>query len=177
MRGAELLARTGAAPSSLRVELTEGALTIEPQRAIKVLGGLRELGLEIAIDDFGTGYSSLARLADLPVDLLKLDKMFIHTLATSPGGATLVRSMIDLGHSLGLHIVAESVEDTATWARLREMGCDLAQGLPGQPPIASREAVIVVGQLARRSSHSCRLAARGVKRSAISCQLGYGRRR
>jgi EAL domain-containing protein (putative c-di-GMP-specific phosphodiesterase class I) len=124
----ELLARTGAAPSSMRVELTEGALTIEPQRAIKILGELRRLGLQIAIDDFGTGYSSLARLADLPVDLLKLDKMFIHALTTSPGGATLVRSMIDLGHSLGLHIVAEGVEDTATWARLQQMGCDLAQG-------------------------------------------------
>ena len=124
----ELLASTGAKTSSVRVELTEGALTIEPQRAIKILGELRRLGLQIAIDDFGTGYSSLARLADLPVDLLKLDKMFIHALTTSPGGATLVRSMIDLGHSLGLHIVAEGVEDTATWARLQQMGCDLAQG-------------------------------------------------
>jgi EAL domain-containing protein (putative c-di-GMP-specific phosphodiesterase class I)/FixJ family two-component response regulator len=124
----ELLARTGAAPSSVRVELTEGALTIEPERAIKVLGDLRRLGLQIAIDDFGTGYSSLARLADLPVDLLKLDKMFIHALSTSPGGATLVRSMIDLGHSLGLHIVAEGVEDSATWERLQQMSCDLAQG-------------------------------------------------
>jgi len=139
---AELLARTGAAPSSLRVELTEGALTIEPQRAIKVLGGLRELGLEIAIDDFGTGYSSLARLADLPVDLLKLDKMFIHALATSPGGATLVRSMIDLGHSLGLHIVAEGVEDTATWARLQEMGCDLAQGYLVSRPLPAEKLLL-----------------------------------
>jgi EAL domain-containing protein (putative c-di-GMP-specific phosphodiesterase class I) len=123
-----LLTRTGAAPSSVRVELTEGALTIDPQRAINVLRDLRQLGLQIAIDDFGTGYSSLARLANLPVDLLKLDKMFIHALTTSPSGATLVRSMIDLGHGLGLHIVAEGVEDTATWERLQHMGCDLAQG-------------------------------------------------
>jgi EAL domain-containing protein (putative c-di-GMP-specific phosphodiesterase class I)/FixJ family two-component response regulator len=124
----ELLTRTGAAPSSVRVELTEGALTIDPQRAINVLRDLRQLGLQIAIDDFGTGYSSLARLANLPVDLLKLDKMFIHALTTSPSGAMLVRSMIDLGHGLGLHIVAEGVEDTATWERLQHMGCDLAQG-------------------------------------------------
>jgi EAL domain-containing protein (putative c-di-GMP-specific phosphodiesterase class I)/FixJ family two-component response regulator len=124
----DLLARTGAAPSSVRVELTEGALALEPERVISVLGELRRLGLQIAIDDFGTGYSSLARLANLPVDLLKLDKMFIHDLTTSPSGATLVQSMIGLGHGLGLHIVAEGVEDTATWQRLQAMGCDLAQG-------------------------------------------------
>jgi len=100
----------------------------DTRAAIDHLRRLKELGVRLAIDDFGTGYSSLARLANLPVDLLKLDKMFIHDLTTSPSGATLVQSMIGLGHGLGLHIVAEGVEDTATWQRLQQMGCDLAQG-------------------------------------------------
>jgi diguanylate cyclase len=89
---------------------------------------LRAIGLEIAIDDFGTGYSSLAYLAELPIDALKIDRSFVSRLASGERHAAIVRSTLDMAHRLGLHVIAEGVEDRRTLMMLAEMGCDAAQG-------------------------------------------------
>jgi EAL domain-containing protein (putative c-di-GMP-specific phosphodiesterase class I) len=92
----------------------------------------------IAIDDFGTGYSSLARLHELPLDTLKIDQTFVMRMAREDDD-TVVRSIIDLAHALGLTVIAEGVEDEETWIRLAEMGCDFVQGYALTPPLASDE--------------------------------------
>jgi diguanylate cyclase (GGDEF)-like protein len=116
-------------PSALLAfELTESAVMSDPERALPVLRGLHGLGVRIAVDDFGTGYSSLAYLRRLPVDEVKIDKSFVLGLASDLGDLAVVRAIVDLGHSLGLTVVAEGVEEDATRDQLLEMGCDVAQG-------------------------------------------------
>ena len=100
----------------------------DPQRVRGVLEGLNDLGVTVAIDDFGTGYSSLAYLRDLPVDEIKIDRSFVLEMKGDRSGETIVRSIIDLAHNLGLRAVAEGVEDQGLLTRLTELGCDTAQG-------------------------------------------------
>jgi EAL domain-containing protein (putative c-di-GMP-specific phosphodiesterase class I) len=112
----------------LEIELTESALMEDPDRGAEVLIQLHGMGVRIAIDDFGTGYSSLTYLQRLPVDELKIDKSFVQNMASNEGDVFIVRSVADLGHSLGLKIVAEGVEDERSLRLLSVMGCDLVQG-------------------------------------------------
>jgi EAL domain-containing protein (putative c-di-GMP-specific phosphodiesterase class I) len=114
--------------SWLEVDITESATCHMPDAAITTLERLRAMGIRVAIDDFGTGYSSLSYLTQLPVDELKIDHTFVRTTAVDDKQATIVRSMIDLGHNLGLEVVAEGLEDELTRQRLVALGCDLAQG-------------------------------------------------
>jgi EAL domain-containing protein (putative c-di-GMP-specific phosphodiesterase class I) len=86
------------------------------------------MGVRVSIDDFGTGYSSLSYLKQLPVDELKIDRSFVGSMTVDENQAVIVRSIIDLGHNLGLRVVAEGLEDEATLAQLAALGCDLAQG-------------------------------------------------
>ena len=125
----------------LLLEVTESAVMAEPDRALEVLGRLHALGVGLAVDDFGTGYSSMAYLKELPVDELKIDRSFVSQMATSPNDAVIVRSTIDLGHNLGLRVVAEGVETQRAWDELAGLGCDTAQGyLLGRPvPAAELE--------------------------------------
>ena len=129
----DLLERTGFPPTALCFELTEAQLTEDPSQTLEVLHRLRLLGVRLSIDDFGTGYSSVAYLRELPVDEVKIDAGFISSLGA--GDATLVRSVIDLGHNLGLHVVAEGVEDRTSLDALRGLGCDSAQGFHLAPPM------------------------------------------
>jgi diguanylate cyclase (GGDEF)-like protein len=115
-------------PDRLVLEITESAVMADPTRALEVLGRLHSLGVGLAVDDFGTGYSSMAYLKELPVDELKIDRSFVSQMATSPSDAVIVRSTIDLGHNLGLHVVAEGVETQHAWQELTALGCDMAQG-------------------------------------------------
>ena len=108
---------------------------------LDVLTQMRALGVRLAIDDFGTGQSSLAHLKRLPVVQLKIDKSFVHEMATNENDAVIVRSTIDLGHNLGLTVVAEGVEDLATWNLLTELGCDEAQGYYASRPVPSSDLV------------------------------------
>jgi diguanylate cyclase (GGDEF)-like protein len=115
-------------PETLELEITENDMMADPERARRVLGELRALGVRIAIDDYGTGYSSLAYLRGLPVDVLKIDKSFVMSLATDADNQAIVRSTVELGQNLNLEVVAEGVEDAESLALLRDWGCDRAQG-------------------------------------------------
>jgi EAL domain-containing protein (putative c-di-GMP-specific phosphodiesterase class I) len=112
----------------LELEITESAIMTDPMRARRLLTELADIGVRIAIDDFGTGYSSLAYLKDLPVNQLKIDQSFVQNMHQDVNDAIIVRSVVDLGHNLGLQIVAEGVEDDHTWDQLAQLGCDDAQG-------------------------------------------------
>jgi EAL domain-containing protein (putative c-di-GMP-specific phosphodiesterase class I) len=112
----------------LELEITESAIMVDPVEAHRLLSELSAIGVKIAIDDFGTGYSSLAYLKDLPVDQLKIDKSFVLNMHRDPDDATIVKSVIDLGHNLGLQTVAEGIEDLETWQQLTILGCDSGQG-------------------------------------------------
>jgi len=114
--------------SSLELEITEDFLMGDRERAREILTQLRRLGIRVAIDDFGTGYSSLAYLRELPIDELKLDRSFVTPMSGDSRAAAIVRSTIDLAHSLGMTLVAEGVEDGTTAAQLTVSGCDEAQG-------------------------------------------------
>jgi EAL domain-containing protein (putative c-di-GMP-specific phosphodiesterase class I) len=112
----------------LELEITESSIMSDPVKAHRLLSELSAIGVRIAIDDFGTGYSSLAYLKDLPVDQLKIDKSFVLNMLCDPNDAIIVKSVIDLGHNLGLKTVAEGIEDLDTWQQLTNLGCDSAQG-------------------------------------------------
>jgi diguanylate cyclase (GGDEF)-like protein len=112
----------------LELEITESSIIADPVKAHRLLRELSAIGVKIAIDDFGTGYSSLAYLKDLPVDQLKIDKSFVLNMQRDPNDAIIVKSVIDLGHNLGLQTVAEGIEDLVTWQQLTNLGCDSAQG-------------------------------------------------
>jgi diguanylate cyclase (GGDEF)-like protein len=113
---------------SLELEITESTIMADHRRAQTILGRLSKMGVRLSIDDFGTGYSSLQYLQELPVDAIKIDKSFVMSMETDPGNATIVQSTVDLGHNLGLEVVAEGVEDMHTYNKLAALGCDYAQG-------------------------------------------------
>jgi diguanylate cyclase (GGDEF)-like protein len=138
---AGLLKRWQVMPTALQVEITENGLMAEPARALQTVTALRALGLRIAIDDFGTGYSSLAYLKRLPVDELKIDRSFVRELCEDADDRAIVRSTIGLGHDLGLSIVAEGIEDAATWDLLEQIGCDIGQGYYIGRPVSANELV------------------------------------
>jgi diguanylate cyclase (GGDEF)-like protein len=125
---ARLLEEHRVPASLLRLEVTESAVMSDAARCMDVLQRLHELGVRLSIDDFGTGYSSMVHLRRLPVDELKIDRSFVLGMTTMPADAVLVRTAIDLGHNLGLTVVAEGVEGLEHADALRDLGCDVAQG-------------------------------------------------
>jgi len=118
----------GIAPELIQFELTESAMMADPAGALETLSRLKKLEVELFIDDYGTGYSSLGYLQKLPVDAVKIDQSFVAPMVSSGGSQAIVRSTIELGHNLGLKVVAEGVESEAVWDRLAALGCDVAQG-------------------------------------------------
>jgi diguanylate cyclase (GGDEF)-like protein len=113
---------------SLELEITESTIMADHRRATTILSRLSKMGVRLSIDDFGTGYSSLAYLQELPVDAIKIDKSFVMEMHSDPGNATIVQSTVDLGHNLGLEVVAEGVETVESYNTLARLGCDYAQG-------------------------------------------------
>jgi diguanylate cyclase (GGDEF)-like protein len=148
---AELLATSGAVPEHLQLEITESSLLGDPGRAQANLARLRALGVRIAIDDFGIGYSSLSYLQQLSVDELKIDKSFVQRMAADEGARSIVRAIIDLADDLGLAVVAEGVEDRATWDVLAALGCDLAQGYYFSPALPATDLTAWVDGLPHRT--------------------------
>jgi EAL domain-containing protein (putative c-di-GMP-specific phosphodiesterase class I) len=133
----ETLARHDLPASLLRLEITESTLLVNPRAAMSTLQALRAMGVGLSVDDFGTGYSSLRYLKHLPVDEIKVDRSFVGAMLASPDEAAIVKSVVDLGHNLGLTVVAEGVEDAGTLRALRALSCDIAQGyLIGRPGTA-----------------------------------------
>jgi diguanylate cyclase (GGDEF)-like protein len=138
---ADILARHSLAPSSFCLEITESAIMDDPVRAQLTLERLHAMGVDLSIDDFGTGYSSLAYLKRLPVDELKIDKSFVLNMENDEGDTKIVRSTIDLGHNMGLRVVAEGIESEAVWRLLAELGCDQGQGYFMSRPIPGDQLV------------------------------------
>ena len=124
----EALARHRVPTQLLKLELTERTLMAEHTRVVDTLIALEALDVELSLDDFGTGYSSMFMLKRLPVSEIKVDRSFVSKLAEEGEDASIVRSIIDLAHALGLQAVAEGVETAAVWEQLRDLGCDTAQG-------------------------------------------------
>jgi diguanylate cyclase (GGDEF)-like protein len=132
---ADLLAVHGVPARLLELEVTESALMTEPARAQQILERLAAMGIRISIDDFGAGYTSLSQLKTLPVSELKIDKSFVLSMDRDVNNAMIVHSVIDLGHSLGLSIVAEGVETHQALIALKDFGCDVAQGYYMSRPV------------------------------------------
>jgi diguanylate cyclase (GGDEF)-like protein len=122
--------------SMLTLEITESSLLIDAPRARATINELHEIGVSLSIDDFGTGYSSLSYLRRLPVSELKIDQSFVANVLLDEQDEVIVRSTIDLGHNLGLVVVAEGVENNEVLERLRALGCDTAQGYCVSRPLA-----------------------------------------
>lgn len=135
----EALQRWDAPPHVLVLELTESFLMSDPVRSIGVMDQLANLGVDLSIDDFGTGYSSLSYLQRLPIKEIKIDKSFVMRMDTQPNDAMIVNVTVDLGQNLGLRVVAEGVENQATWELLNALGCDVAQGYLLSKPLPACE--------------------------------------
>jgi EAL domain-containing protein (putative c-di-GMP-specific phosphodiesterase class I) len=125
----------GLAPRYLEVELTESAVMSDPEQSVAILEQLCAMGIQVSVDDFGTGYSSMSYLRRFPIDKLKIDRVFIHELASRPADANIVRAIVSLAHSLNLEVVAEGVETPAQLDFLEAAGCDEYQGYHYSPPL------------------------------------------
>jgi diguanylate cyclase (GGDEF)-like protein/PAS domain S-box-containing protein len=146
MRLHKLLDRLILPPGRLKLEITESVLMSDPESMVVTLDELRRRGVELSLDDFGTGYSSLSYLHRFPLDTLKIDRSFVTRMCRAPEAFRLVRSIIELGHDLGLDVVAEGVEAADEAERLRELGCDFAQGYFYSRPVSADAAEALLRQ-------------------------------
>jgi predicted signal transduction protein with EAL and GGDEF domain len=135
----KLLATFEGDPRLLKLEISETALMADPTSSTELLNELRQIGVRISIDDFGTGYSSLAYLKQLPLDELKIDNSYVVGITADSEEVTIIRSTVELGHSLGLAVVAEGVETEAAREVLRDLGCDYGQGFYLARPMAQKQ--------------------------------------
>ncbi len=145
----EALHQTGIDPARLELEITEDMVLRNPERAIRLLGQLKELGVRVVLDDFGTGYSSLNYLKRLPIDCVKVDRSLILELPRSTDAATLTRAVVAMAHSLGLSVTAEGVETREQWEFLHQLGCEEMQGNYFSAPVPADLAASVMRQPAK----------------------------
>ncbi|MGH2843088.1 MAG: putative bifunctional diguanylate cyclase/phosphodiesterase [Solirubrobacteraceae bacterium] len=146
---AQMLGRYGLPAAYLTLEITESMIMSDPERALATVRDLGELGVQLAVDDFGTGHSSLANLRMLPVHELKIDRSFVTPMLSEASDLVIVRSTVELGHALGLAVVAEGVENLETLKRLAEIGCDRAQGHYLSKPAAAEHFVAWISSYER----------------------------
>lgn len=125
---AGIQAATQVNPKWVVLEITEGSIMTDPEKALEIIQRLHEMGYKLSIDDFGTGYSSLAYLKKMPLAELKIDRSFVQDILHSDNDAVIVKATINLAHNLGLQVVAEGVEDAEIMAKLKDYECDIAQG-------------------------------------------------
>jgi EAL domain-containing protein (putative c-di-GMP-specific phosphodiesterase class I) len=155
---AGVLASSGIEPSMLCLELTESVLIEATTPALAMLHSLKELGVQLSIDDFGTGYSSLSYLRRFPVDVVKVDRSFVAGLGVDGEDDAIVAAVVGLTQRLGLRAVAEGVETEDQAARLRDLGCDLAQGYLFARPQAPADVAPLLAAAAASSASSMRVA-------------------
>ena len=146
---AEMIDLAGCAPQQIELELTESAVMENPEMAEATMHALKELGVRLAMDDFGTGYSSLAALKRFPVDCVKIDRSFVNDIPGDAGDSALTRAIIAMGHSLGLHVVAEGVERVDQLDFLRREGCDEYQGYWFAKPLPEEALATLLAKLPR----------------------------
>ncbi|MBX9900990.1 MAG: EAL domain-containing protein [Burkholderiaceae bacterium] len=130
-----LLEQFSVDPKLLKLEITESGIMEDPANAIKLLHSIRDTGIGLSIDDFGTGHSSLSYLQRLPVDELKIDRSFVININDQPATQRLVKTIIEMGHGLGLHVIAEGIETEAERDTMRALGCDAMQGYLSSRPL------------------------------------------
>ncbi len=140
----EILKTTGFPPQRLKLEITETTIMKNAESALIKLKKLKDLGVAISVDDFGTGYSSLSYLHRFPVDMLKVDRSFVFTMFDKPENEEIVKTIIVLGHTLGLEIVAEGVETKQQLTALQDLGCDYLQGFYFSKPVAENKAEMML---------------------------------
>jgi EAL domain-containing protein (putative c-di-GMP-specific phosphodiesterase class I) len=146
---AEMIELSGCAPHQIELELTESAVMEQPEMAEATMRRLKTLGVRLAMDDFGTGYSSLASLKRFPVDCVKIDRSFVNDIPGDAGDSALTRAIIAMGHSLGLHVVAEGVERRDQLDFLRREGCDEYQGYWFAKPMSEEALTTLLANLPR----------------------------
>jgi EAL domain-containing protein (putative c-di-GMP-specific phosphodiesterase class I) len=139
------LRRTGAAPEKLKLELTESVLADDMAALVHKMSQLKEAGVGFSLDDFGTGYSSLAYLKRLPLDQLKIDQSFVRDVLTDPNDAAIAKTIVALGKSLGLNVVAEGVETVEQRCFLVESGCHGFQGYLLSRPLPVEQLAAFLG--------------------------------
>jgi diguanylate cyclase (GGDEF)-like protein/PAS domain S-box-containing protein len=135
----EALRETGIPASQLELEITESSIMLDRDQSFKTLAELKALGVRLSIDDFGTGYSSLAYLQQLEVHKLKVDMVFVRDMTSNSGNASIVTAVIALGHSLGLEVIAEGVENVSQANHLRSLHCDVMQGYLISKPLPTEQ--------------------------------------
>jgi len=150
---AELLDNAATEPSLLTLEVTESVFLHDDERALIVLSDLKDIGVKLALDDFGTGYSSLSYLETLPIDTIKIDQTFIAKLSDDPGGRTIVTSIIQLAHGLGMTVVAEGVETAEQHHALTKLGADACQGFYFARPMPARAINTLIDQSTNGHAH------------------------
>lgn len=150
-RVAAQMRESGIAARHVEIEITESAMMLDPQRALRVVQDLSALGVHIAIDDFGTGFSSLGYLRDLPVQTLKIDKSFVMNMHNHADDRVIVESTLKMAHAMQLDVVAEGVENAKDVAMLKEFGCDYAQGYFYSPALAAD----ALANFAREFNRAC----------------------
>ncbi|MDP3671520.1 MAG: EAL domain-containing protein [Telluria sp.] len=165
-RCAELLDRHAVSPDWFTLEITESVIMDDPERALETAHQLHDMGFKLSIDDFGTGYSSLALIKKLPVTELKIDRSFVMNMVSDVDDMTIVRTVIDLAHNMGLQVVAEGVESEQALDLLAAMGCDVVQGYFICKPVPSDQ---LEQWLARRQEANAEapMAAPDCKETAI----------
>lgn len=139
-------AETGLPPGALKLEVTEGDVMRDPDRATVVLRALRTAGAALALDDFGTGFSALSYLTRMPFDTLKIDRYFVRTMASNEGSAKIVKSVVTLGQDLNMEVVAEGVENAMMAHHLQSLGCDYGQGFGYAPALSAQEAEVYLNE-------------------------------
>lgn len=138
----EIIEASGIEPSNLQLEITESMIIEDLDDIRSKLCSLRSLGITIALDDFGTGYSSLARIEDLPIDCIKIDKSFIDKILVKNGQKQIIQDLIAMCHKLGLKVVAEGVEHEEQREYLAASGCDVMQGYLYSKPLGEADALV-----------------------------------
>jgi EAL domain-containing protein (putative c-di-GMP-specific phosphodiesterase class I) len=140
----EVIRKTGIDPARLELELTETALVKDTGGSADLLNRIRARGIQVALDDFGTGYSPMQYLHQLPVDVVKIDQIFVRDLDATPSSISLVEGMVKLAKTLSLRVVAEGVETQSQFDVVRQIGCDMVQGNLLSPPVTPAQAEILL---------------------------------